>query len=229
MSKNPAGKSAKKAAIEARQILARYGVEFPQELAEKFGAGGAEIYGTTAAAALTRLDTERDALAQRSAAGTFFRRLDKDLAANEGPLRVSGKLRQIACRAGCNYCCAQEVSTIPIEAEFVVHFIRTNFSAEEILALRDRLAAYRAGAMCPLNQAGSCTVYSARPTPCRAFHSYDVEPCKTISTDKQEPAPINPQRQAYTICHTMAFRDAVGQVGLPTEPVVLTDYLIERL
>ncbi|MBL8048453.1 MAG: YkgJ family cysteine cluster protein [Chthonomonas sp.] len=232
MGKAKQGKSDKKAAIEARQLLAKFGVEFPQDLADKFGEGGAEVYGNTAADALRRLETATEPSDRRGATIAFYRRLDRDLSASEGPLRVEGELRQIACRAGCNYCCAQEVTTIPIEAELVVHYVHNQFSPEEQQALKARVAAYNAqpaGAMCPLNQNGQCSVYAVRPTPCRAFHSYNVEPCKTIPTGKQLPAPVNPQRQAYTICHTMAFRDAVGQVGLPTETVRLTDYLATYL
>ena len=45
----------------------------------------------------------------------------------------------IACREGCSFCCYIRVHLTPMELIFLVHSIKSNFSEDEIAALKNRL------------------------------------------------------------------------------------------
>lgn len=218
MGKKP--KELRKAAEAIRERLLRHGVSFPEDLAAKFGPGGAEIYAKAAHSALERLEKGLTPADQRGALARYFRQLDADLAQAE-------RGQNLACRAGCHFCCHQAVSTIPIEMDRVLELIDTWDEAPRT-ELQARLKD-RQRTLCPLNSDGLCQVYEVRPSPCRGFHSRQVAPCRSIPTGKTEPIPVVPLRQAYAICHVMGFRDAVGQMGLSTEPLDLVESLRKHL
>lgn len=83
-----------------------------------------------------------------------------------------------SCRRGCSHCCGQHVVVSIAEAQALAAFIRREFSAEGLLALRERTARWHAwdnarlGAGiqspdCPLLVEGACSVYPLRPLVCR--------------------------------------------------------------
>jgi hypothetical protein len=106
------------------------------------------------------------------------------------PLIARGQ-RQSACRKGCFFCCCQPVEASLPEVLLLADHLRRSLSPHEMTALRMRIDAYEAslraepdhGALCPLNVAGACSVYEARPLLCRGFNALDVTDCEAWSRE----------------------------------------------
>ncbi len=101
--------------------------------------------------------------------------------------------RPIACQAGCDHCCYNQVEVTPPEALVIGHFIERQFSREERQRLLARLknslevmagkrkreiARIREELPCPLLQVQKCSVYQVRPLVCRGMHSLDAGQCR---------------------------------------------------
>jgi Fe-S-cluster containining protein len=98
----------------------------------------------------------------------------------------------LACRAGCSICCSLRIDVFAHEVFLLARFIRRHYSAEEIQALQERLAAHEAKVLplsvfehatrnipCPvLLSDGRCGAYEARPQSCRRHHSQDLATCQ---------------------------------------------------
>lgn len=80
----------------------------------------------------------------------------------------------------------------------LAHYIRTKKDADFLSLLLSRIADYRvstdhlqgmervlAQVACPLLVNGLCSVYTARPATCRAYHSFDVSACERDSRDPE--------------------------------------------
>lgn len=98
----------------------------------------------------------------------------------------------LACRAGCAYCCHTRVEVLPHEALFMACYIRTmrtDAEQQQLLTLLQTRAAqtaglsreahFRARIPCAFLVNSRCTIYEARPTLCRTYHSMDVTPCRS--------------------------------------------------
>ena len=98
----------------------------------------------------------------------------------------------VACQAGCDSCCYNQVELTPPEALLIGHHIAQQFSQAEkdlLLAHVARIieiikamgpaesAARRREIPCPLLRNRTCSVYPARPLVCRAMHGLDRERC----------------------------------------------------
>ena len=99
--------------------------------------------------------------------------------------------RDIACRAGCAWCCSLFVSATPPEILQIVEYLRATRTAEELATLRERLAereAIVAGKTaqqrsqarlpCVLLVDGQCGVYPARPLACGSWTATDARRCE---------------------------------------------------
>ena len=107
-----------------------------------------------------------------------------------------------ACRAGCHYCCYEQVNVTPPEVFSLVEHIRANWSDGRLQSLRKRLRAaagksrgldhegyFAARIRCPLlNAEGKCSVYAVRPLMCRAYNSLDVKACELAARNASKPA-----------------------------------------
>ena len=102
--------------------------------------------------------------------------------------------RPLACTAGCDHCCFNQVELTPPEALFIGHFVERHFSPEEKDRLLEKvenslsrmagkskkeIAGIRRELPCPLLRAQRCSVYPARPLVCRAMHSLDAGHCES--------------------------------------------------
>jgi hypothetical protein len=99
-----------------------------------------------------------------------------------------------ACRAGCAFCCYLPVVLVTAaEAVHLAAWLRTHCSAEELEALRQRLAdRYQQSAAssstsqakkplaCALLQNDRCMAYPARPLKCRGWNSVRREACEQV-------------------------------------------------
>jgi len=110
---------------------------------------------------------------------------------------------QVACKAGCNFCCFIRVSALAPEALRIADHIEKHFTKEvrdETLISIDRFLAiattmtprerFLKPTLCPLNKNGLCTVYDVRPAACRSHHSYSVEQCQIAFDDWEKEHPI---------------------------------------
>ncbi len=104
-----------------------------------------------------------------------------------------------ACRKGCSWCCHQTVMVTAPEALLVAQYIRERFDAETIASLRDRIAGNAAeidglsnddrldrGLACVFLQDGDCSIYPARPLPCRGGFSEDADYCQSLLENREE-------------------------------------------
>lgn len=119
-------------------------------------------------------------------------------------------IRQPECQTGCCHCCYQIVAVTEPEAALLARHLRRFWSAEDLDALRRRLAAdddedralvaaastHEAGRAalarlrrpCPLldEPSGLCRAYEARPVNCRRENSVDVEVCRRYRDDPDQ-------------------------------------------
>ncbi|HYQ03291.1 MAG TPA: hypothetical protein VER96_31670 [Polyangiaceae bacterium] len=97
---------------------------------------------------------------------------------------------KVECAVGCDHCCHVPVGVTAPEALQVYAFLRRTRSETELDALQQKLRAcsdairglshderYSPNYPCPLLEAGSCTVYPARPFACRGMNSLDRSDC----------------------------------------------------
>jgi len=114
--------------------------------------------------------------------------------------------QQLACQAGCTFCCHQYVGISMAELAIVAKYVETNFDKSGQQQLRDRLSETieatagmnqfeRAASRidCPLLNETSrqCTIYAARPLTCRGMHSLDRDACEKddATPGKNHPIP----------------------------------------
>lgn len=106
----------------------------------------------------------------------------------------------VACKAGCSYCCHLRVEIRPHDAFVLAHHVRTKLDAEQrgrILARLEgnvqRIAALsreqhvHAGLPCALLENNACSVYEARPATCRKYHSVSLDTCRSTFNDPSAP------------------------------------------
>lgn len=97
----------------------------------------------------------------------------------------------IACREGCAFCCHLKVLATAPEVLRVAEHLRATRSADELRAIRERVAAAddrtrgmttdqraRAQLACPLLEGGRCAAYEVRPLSCRGANSLDAAACQ---------------------------------------------------
>lgn len=105
---------------------------------------------------------------------------------------IEVKELSLACHAGCSLCCSLRIDVFAHEVFLLARHIQAHFSAEEMTALQERLAAHEAKVL-PLSvfehatsnipcalllPDGRCGVYAARPQSCRRHHSQDLAACQ---------------------------------------------------
>jgi Fe-S-cluster containining protein len=106
-------------------------------------------------------------------------------------------LADVACRAGCDWCChGTKVDVMVPEALAIARYLTESPDDSELVATRARIAAHaqrlrtmtidarlQARVPCPLLDAttGQCSVYDVRPLRCRSHHSLDAASCEEAS------------------------------------------------
>lgn len=111
---------------------------------------------------------------------------------------------RIECSDGCNYCCYSRVMVTETEMKEIAFYMRKTFNKSQMDAARDKARAIKkkhqkltkverieSRDLCPLNVAGSCSVYGARPTYCRAAMSFSKSACQVAhEEDTSIPVPM---------------------------------------
>lgn len=103
-----------------------------------------------------------------------------------------------ACRKGCSWCCHQTVMVTAPEVLLAGRHIRENFDAAAIARLRGRVAARAReieglsndermdrGIACAFLEDGECSIYAARPLPCRGGFSEDADYCLALFENRE--------------------------------------------
>ena len=101
----------------------------------------------------------------------------------------------LACGEGCAYCCRVQVQVSIIEALNVAQALIETLSADDLAALKSRIAILDAqthglthqdrgllALACPLLVNERCSIYDDRSFVCRAANSVDAEQCRDMLT-----------------------------------------------
>lgn len=139
------------------------------------------------------------------------------------------------CAEGCAYCCRLEIPVTRAEAETIVAWLHEHHTAEELEAIRARLAAwlawyrgdyaahvaagmeradvfFRHGVPCALLEGTRCGAYPVRPIACRNHYVHSsVEDCDPARSDR-EPETIDAVGVA-TRDHVLQIRLAIERQG----------------
>lgn len=113
------------------------------------------------------------------------------------PPKVKG---QVACRAGCDFCCRVPMGVQAHEVFLAADHIQNHFSTAEVARVVERTAEHRkriAGLSaaeygkvfqrCALLRDSQCSIYESRPEICRSHHSSDAKICEAYVGDASVP------------------------------------------
>ncbi len=92
----------------------------------------------------------------------------------------------IACRAGCSFCCHLRVMVRPHEAIALFRYLGSRMPEEQAATVRRRLienaaritAGNATNVPCAFLVDGKCSAYEARPAACSGYHSLSRERCE---------------------------------------------------
>jgi hypothetical protein len=148
---------------------------------------------------------------------------------------------RIACAKGCGFCCHLRVAAMPAEIFHLANHIRREFKHDiEIVIARLRAADAQSRGLdgrertkrhvpCGMLVDNACSVYAARPSPCRALTSISVETCKRgydgEDVDIMTPAVWTEIRSA----HNQALWAALQHAGLSSAAYELNHALLVAL
>lgn len=153
---------------------------------------------------------------------------------------ASGVEEQLACKRGCAFCCHGYVSASgpqvfaaadAVRAErltFAAALARLRTTAPKVhgLAWRERIALR---APCPLLVDSACSIYAARPLPCRGYVSLSVNACERAFADLTTEVPLPPAYASVRSALEMAMRAALKACSLPHVSYELTCALTQAL
>jgi Fe-S-cluster containining protein len=143
--------------------------------------------------------------------------------------------KPVACKEGCAYCCRLHVGVTGPETIAIVEHLRTTLSAEELEAVKARVATLddqtrgmdsvqraRTGLPCALLVDNRCSVYPVRPLSCQGWNSFDVAKCEQSSARPLTTIPSDAMQIA--LCHTIrqGLKEGLGQAGLSGADLELT-------
>jgi Fe-S-cluster containining protein len=99
---------------------------------------------------------------------------------------------QVECKAGCSYCCYNQIKLTPAEALLIFSWIDTEFTDQDQALLRERIKNNRLltegkslenrvqvkeSSPCIFLKQGKCSIYPVRPLICRSWTSYSHKAC----------------------------------------------------
>jgi len=144
----------------------------------------------------------------------------------------------VACQAGCDSCCYNQVELTPPEALLIGHHIAQQFPQVEKDLLLDHVArimeiikamgpaesaARRREIPCPLLRNRTCSVYPARPLVCRAMHGLDREGCiAELRTGSLAGSQYYAHRHEIAVSVSAGLREGCKVSGLQSGTLNLT-------
>jgi Fe-S-cluster containining protein len=151
--------------------------------------------------------------------------------------------QQIDCKKGCEWCCHQPVFALDYEMEYLMDYIKTNFSEElqkdiktraenknNKLSMLNETDLLNSKFPCPLLQNGACIAYQTRPMACRIYLSQDVKSClkffKNPGNKTSFPALLNLPLRAGQMMNE-GFKAALKTNGISTCEFRIEEKLLE--
>ena len=148
-----------------------------------------------------------------------------------------------ACRAGCAFCCYLPVVLVTAaEAVYLADWLHTHCSAEELVAIQQRLAerlqqqttaAFPSQVQppCALLQDNHCLAYPARPLKCRGWNSVRLEACEQAYGRSQSPQRVPVDAYAFVMGNAVlnGLSESATQAGLDGTTYDLTYALARAL
>jgi Fe-S-cluster containining protein len=122
------------------------------------------------------------------------------------------------CKAGCYYCCFNQVWLTPPEALLIAHYVDKTYPDKEKEALMERIrktlertegrsveerARTRHDTPCILLTSGECSVYDVRPFICRALHALNSEKCRKAFESNSTMAEFEGYSHRYDVYQTV--------------------------
>lgn len=149
------------------------------------------LFAETSREMLALLRAARDGPEALAAIRWGWGRLDQAYASTPGKIKA-----QVACRAGCDFCCRVPMGVQAHEVLLAADYLQTHFTPVQIAETIERAAIHRArvaapgatllgglGEACPLLRDHRCSIYEARPQICRAHHASDATVCEAFLSD----------------------------------------------
>jgi Fe-S-cluster containining protein len=151
---------------------------------------------------------------------------------------------EIACRAGCAYCCHYEVVLSPAEALLIGHRAKHSYSEDDVVKLLERIdrllnlregrtVAERAQVLhetpCIFLEEGMCSVYEVRPLICRALHSLDSRGCREAVGARHSKVAFVGYSHRYFVFQAVrsAMRQTCVEMGCQTEELTIARALLD--
>lgn len=145
---------------------------------------------------------------------------------------------ELHCGPGCGYCCHLRVSISIAEALVILGYLQKydqlHRYQQRIKDLREPLSERTAAdnswwlensIPCLFLDQNTllCNIYEVRPFACRAYHSLDIDRCKTGFFDRTETAiPCFPDVKRSMELYSIAFELALAELGLQSAQFELT-------
>jgi len=150
-----------------------------------------------------------------------------------------------ACQTGCAFCCyVPTVLVTAAEAVYLVDWLRTHCSSEELAAIRKRLtdrqqqnrnnsatSLTKPLVPCALLQNNQCMAYTARPLKCRGWNSLRRDVCEQAYGHSPSPPQIPADAYAFMMGNAVlsGLSDGATRVGLDGRTYDLTEALMQVL
>ena len=157
-----------------------------------------DFLSQSCAAQLAPLGSRPAEAAANAALDQIFALAEQSWQARRSSLDYLRSAPPSACRAGCGWCCHQQVGVTPLEAIRIVAFLRalpTEAGKELVTAVHDlnprtqgMTTGQRADSRLPcafLGLDGNCRIYPVRPLRCRGLHSIDAGFCAASHSDPE--------------------------------------------
>jgi Fe-S-cluster containining protein len=144
----------------------------------------------------------------------------------------------IACGAGCGYCCHTMVSLLPPEAFYLAQHIETAFAPDVSKALQQRIVdhdrknrglsavgRYEGHIPCPMLDPDTwfCRVHDARPLTCRSLHSSNKPACVKAYEERDAYIPTESHQLFFENARAYheAFSASLSDHGIDMQPLEL--------
>jgi hypothetical protein len=105
---------------------------------------------------------------------------------------------QVACRAGCAWCCFKSIAVSPAEVLRIAMYLRATLSPADLTAVRERIANLddltramssiaraHASLPCALLVNQRCSIHAVRPLTCAGWNAVDMNQCKADWLDPE--------------------------------------------
>lgn len=153
----------------------------------------------------------------------------------ETSLKRNASGTRIECAKGCAFCCYVAVSALAPEVFLIANTIRAQYASDlEARSARIHMverATHRLGGYeramrkipCALLENNTCTVYSARPGPCRGVTSTSMRACESAFNGRAVMIPTPPVWNTLRNAQLQALMAALTAAELPAESYELNE------